>query len=277
MRKKAFTYLFLFPPYGIYLLYKHKIVNPMLTTVITLIMFLIIGVTIDTVVNPYRLHNLMADKTIKEFNIKNKNKLGDIRFIERKDDIIKVKDINYFKYGIYTNKGKYYMYLKTNNNKLEIDGIYKIEPQRSPIYGENILPKYISKVFPEITLFLEGNKDKFGEYKNLERNIDKETQIVKTTKGYYKIEVKYEQVTKVFKLGANGEGEEVYSKEPIIKLNSKIAKGMKQYKEAGDIDKVICDEFFLNKISQTVKTSNGLFKFDLYDDGSIKVFKGGIK
>ncbi len=277
MRKKAFTYLFLFPPYGIYLLYKHKIVNPMVTTVITLIMFLIIGVTIDTVVNPYRLHNLMADKTIKEFNIKNKNKLGDIRFIERKDDIIKVKDINYFKYGIYTNKGKYYMYLKTNNNKLEIDGIYKIEPQRSPIYGENILPKYISKVFPEITLFLEDNKDKFGTYKRLKRNVDKETQIVETTKGSYKIEVKYEQVTKVFKLGANGEGEEVYSKEPIIKLNSKIAKGMKQYKEAGDIDKVICDEFFLNKISQTVKTSNGLFKFDLYDDGSIKVFKGEIK
>lgn len=277
MRKKAFTWLFIFPPYGIYILYKHKILNPIITTIITIIIALIIGVAIDTAINPYGRYDKMANNAIIEFNIKNENKLGDIRFTEKEDDLISVKDTTYLKYGIYTNEGKYYAYLKPSEKQLELSGIYKIEPERTPIYGENILPTYVSKVFPEITLFLEENRDKYGEFESLKENLDSETQIVKTTKGTYKIEVKYEQVTKIYMLGPNNEGELVYNNNPQIKLNPKIVKGLKKYKGAGKIERVLDQENLDNKRSQMVETTNGIFVVDIYDDGTIKILKGKIK
>lgn len=273
MKKKAFKWLFIFPPYGIYLLYKYKILNPIITTIITIIGLLIIVITIDTVVNPYRTYNSVADKAIKEFNIKNENKMGNIRFVEREDNI-KIENINYLKYSIYTNEGKYYAYLKPNGKQLNVSGIYQIEPERKPIYGEDILPKYISKVFPEITVFMDGNSDKYGKYKRLKKTVDKETQIIETTKGIYKFEVEFDQVVKIYKIGANGEGELLYSKEPQLKLNSKIAKGLKKYKDAGNVEKVLSCEFYTDKIVQVIKTTNGIYKLDLYDDGRIKIFKG---
>lgn len=270
VRKKALMWLALFPPYGLYLLIKNKMM-PWGISIVIGTLFIIIGlISYDMVTNPHRVEDIIAKKTIEKFNT---GELGDVRILDRKGTVT-INERKYHKYNVYTNVGTYYFFLGSIDGKEYIvEGVYKIEPERKLIYTSELSKDIFTDMFPEIKQFLSENESNYGKIIELVETFDSSTQKVKTDKGNYRISVKFEQVVKVVR----EEGVELieeFDKEPMIDLLPGIKKNQsKLEKIAGKVYKVVDYENISTKRVQYIQTEKGLFKVDLYDDGSWQIFE----
>lgn len=270
VRKKTFMWIMLFPPYGLYLSIKNKAVH-WIISVLVLILFLLIGlISYDMVANPNRVENTLAKKVIEEFN---NNDLGTVRIVDRKDTVA-IEDRNFHKYKVYTNKGSYYFFLGSIDGKeYVVESVYEVEPERKLVYVSDRSNDIFTDIYPEIKEFLSKNQEKYGKDIELVNTLDDLTQEIKTENGKYRISVKFEQVIMAVRI----EGEELiteYKEEATIDILPGIKKVQRNIEKiTGNIIKVFDYEDIYNKRVQYVETEKGLFKIDLYDDGSFQIFE----
>jgi hypothetical protein len=273
-KKKAFLWLMIFPPYGLYRLFKHRLIHRGLAIGIAVLFLLIVGLSVDIVLNPFRVQNNLALKSFTEFNSAHTDLgLGDIRFVNR----IGTKTIGERKYDEYeaiTKFGRFEIFFGSENGKeYVVEAIYETLPERELRYTTDGTKDVITDTFPEIVEFLNTEKDKFGEYKSLVEKIDYNIERVETSKGIYEITLKYNQVSEVVQV----EGDKttnVYEKAPEIKLIDNL-QGLaeKNVETIGKVQKVLSYELFPSEQTQSVLTDKGEYKLTYHDDGNYDVYR----
>lgn len=273
-KKKAFIWLALFPPYGLYRLFKHRLIHRGLSVLITLLFIIIIAVSADMIINPFRVQNDLALKSFNEFNASHKNlSLGQVRFVNRVKTV-SIGNKKSDKYDVITKNGKYEMFLGSDSGKdYKVEAIYETIPERELKYVIDSAKANITDTFPEIIEFINSQNSKFGEYKSLIKKIDDNTEEVKTSNGTYRISLKYDQVYSVKKI----EGDKttnVYEKDPDIKLIDNLKELADKNKNTiGEVKKVLSYELYPSQQSQNVLTDKGEYMLVYHDDGSCDVLK----
>lgn len=273
-KKRAFFWLMLFPPYGLYRLFKHRLIHRGIAIALTFVLLVIVGLSVDIMLNPFRVQNNLALKTFTEFNSSHTDlDLGEIRFVNRVETTT-ISNRKYDKYEAITKLGKYKIFFGSENGKeYTVEAIYETMPERELRYVADGTKDIITDTFPEIVEFLNSEKDKFGEYKSLVEQIDGATQEVETSKGVYRIALKYDQVSEVLKVEGDN-ATNVYEKAPEIQLIKELKElADKNEKTIGKVQKVLSYELFPSEQSQNVLTDKGEYMLIYHDNGEYDVFK----
>lgn len=266
---KILFWLILFPPIGLYKTYKYGIFNKFISFILGLLIAIFLILCVDVGMNP----NRVTDMIIKEAIIK-LGTIGEPRYVNKEGYI----DNKYLIYDVLTTTGKYSIYFKLNeNNEYVIDGIYKTVPDIEIIQEPSLLDDKIKKIFPQILLFFnnEDNKNKFGEIEEL-ISTSENYQEIKTTKGTYTIEVKYDGVTSIKTYDEDGVQEIVYTREVIVNLPKQVKKFLKDNKkEVGEITEIINCEITDSSIEYIFKNSkNSYYKVAYKNDGTLILYNG---
>lgn len=273
-RKRAIFWLMLFPPYGLYRLFKHRLIHRGVAVLITIVFLLIVGLSADIVLNPFRVQNNLALKSFTDFNSAHTDLgLGQVRFVNR-IGTKSIGDRKYDEYEALTKLGRFEVFFGSENGKeYVVEAIYETLPERELKYVTDGSKGVITDTFPEIVEFLNTEKDKFGEYKSLVGRVDQNTEKVETSNGTYEITLTYDNVSEVLKI----EGDKttnVYEKIPDIKLIDNLQSlADKNVDKIGKVQKVMSYELYPSEQSQKVLTDKGEYMLTYHDDGSYDVYK----
>ncbi|MFJ8531127.1 hypothetical protein [Bacillus sp. NPDC094106] len=268
---KLLLWMWLFPPYGIYILYKERRIHPILTTIITLFILSIIGLSVDMVLNPYRVHDEKAQETITKFIDKhNELDIGKFRF-EKRAGTVHVDKQNLDVYKLHTTKGVYFVYLSYKNGlQYEVKEIEQEFPRRQSIYSK----EKKMDVYPENLLYIHQNKDKYGEYKKVENTNTTNEQIITTTKGTYQFFTRFQQVIKVMEV----KGEQ---KTSVCVSNPKpdFSKRTQNYIEdnkdkIGEVEELTVYNIEGDKQIFDMITTKGIYRIEEFDNGKVVLLKG---
>lgn len=266
---KILFWLIFFPPVGLYKIYKYRILNKWISVIIGLLITIFLILCIDVGINPNRVMDMITKEAIIELGT-----IGDPRYVSKEGYI----DNKYLIYDVLTTDGKYNLYLKLDeNNKYIIDGIYKIIPDIELIKEPSLLDENIRDIFPQILLFFnnDDNKNKFGEIEEL-ISTSENYQEIKTTKGTYTIEVKYDGVTSIKTYDEEDTQEVVYTREVIINLPKAVKKFLKENKkEIGEITEIINCEITDSSIEYIFRNDNSsYYKVEYKNDGTLILYNG---
>lgn len=266
---KILFWLILFPPIGLYKTYKYGILNKWISAIVGLLIVIFLILCIDVGMNPNRVTDMITKEAIIELGT-----IGEPRYVSKKGYI----DNKYLIYDVLTTDGKYNLYLKLDeNNKYVIDGIFKIIPDIEFIKEPSLLDEKIKDIFPQILLFFnnEENKNKFGEIEEL-ISTSENYQDIKTTKGTYTIEVKYDGITSITAYDEEGNEEVVYTREVMINLPKQVEKFLKDNKkEIGEMTEIISCEITNSSIEYIFKNDNSsYYKVEYKNDGTLILYNG---
>lgn len=266
---KILFWLILFPPIGLYKTYKYGILNKWISAIVGLLIVIFLILCIDVGMNPNRVTDMIIKEAVIELGT-----IGEPRYVTKKGYI----DNKYLIYDVLTTDGKYNLYLKLDeNNKYVIDGIFKIIPDIEFIKEPSLLDEKIKDIFPQILLFFnnEENKSKYGEIEEL-ISTSENYQDIKTTKGTYTIEVKYDGITSIKSYDEEGTQEVVYTREVMINLPKQVKKFLKENeKEIGEITEIISCEITDSSIEYIFKNDNSsYYKVEYKNDGTLILYNG---
>lgn len=266
---KILFWLILFPPIGLYKTYKYGILNKWISAIVGLLIVIFLILCIDVGMNPNRVTDMIIKEAVIELGT-----IGEPRYVTKKGYI----DNKYLIYDVLTTDGKYNLYLNLDeNNKYVIDGIFKIIPDIEFIKEPSLLDEKIKDIFPQILLFFnnEENKSKYGEIEEL-ISTSENYQDIKTTKGTYTIEVKYDGITSIKSYDEEGTQEVVYTREVMINLPKQVKKFLKENeKEIGEITEIISCEITDSSIEYIFKNDNSsYYKVEYKNDGTLILYNG---
>ncbi|MFE8095237.1 hypothetical protein DUD82_31375 [Bacillus toyonensis] len=270
-KRKLFLWLWLFPPYGIYILYKERRIHPALTTIFAVLLLCMIGLSVDMVLNPNRVHDEKAKEVMTEFIGKNAElNMGDFRDNKR-EGTVHVNKKNLDLYKLYTTKGVYFVYLTSSNGlEYQIQEIEQAFPNRKEIYKKD---KGI-EIYPENILQINKEKEKYGEYKSIESSNSDNEQVITTTKGTYQFFTRFQQVLKVVEI----KGEE---KKTVFTTNAKpdFSKRTGKYvlknkNKIGDVKELSVYSIEADKQVFDFTTSKGIYRIQEFYDGRVILMEG---
>lgn len=265
---KILFWLIIFPPVGLYKSYKYKIFNKWFSIILGILISIFLVLCVDVAVNPDRVTDMIIEEEVTKLG-----SIGEPRYVS-KEGYIKDK---YIVYDVLTTTGKYDLYIKIDENRnYEIDGIYKTIPNTEIIKEGTLLDENIKEIYPQILLFFNNtdNVNKFGEIEELV-STGENHQEIKTSKGTYLIEVKYDGVTSIKTYDEEGVQDTLYSRSVIVNLPKEVEKFMKKNKqELGEIQEILSCEITESNIEYIFKTdNNSYYKLEYKNDGTIILYE----
>lgn len=267
-KNKIILWLILFPPIGIYKAYKHKVFNKWVGIIVGILLSLFVILCVDVAINPNRVIDTQITKLVNE-----SDSIGTVKYVTYMGT---VKN-KYILYDVLTNKGKYTLYIGVdNNNKYSIEKIYQVLPTIDFIKNDENSDDTLNEVVPQILLFFE-NEENVKEYGELEAllNTANTTQTIKTSKGTYCFEVKFDsviQITEVFEDGSIGDV--LYKSNCNFYLPKKVISFMKDNQEyMGTYNYVSDCIIYEDKIDFIVRNVSGtLFKIEYRDNQTLVLY-----
>lgn len=270
-KRKLFLWLWLFPPYGVYILYKERRIHPALTTLFAVLLLCMIGLSVDMVLNPYRVHDEKAKDVMTEF-ISNHSELNMGNFKNNKrEGTVHINKESLDLYKLFTTKGVYFVYLTSKTGlEYQIKEIEQAFPHRETVFKKDNK----IDIYPENIIQINKEKEKYGEFKKVESSDSKNEQIIITTKGTYKFYTRYQQVVKVVEIKGN-EKNSVFVANPKPDFSKRTRKYVEKNKdEIGDIKELTVYSIENDKQVFDFKTTKGIYRVEEFYDGKVSLFKG---
>jgi|HigsolmetaAR206D_1030411.scaffolds.fasta_scaffold00120_19 hypothetical protein len=253
----------LIPPFGLSLLFPKSRFGRLLKIPLVILVGLILIISVDTVLYPHRVEDVLVKKEIIGFLSENKNlSLGEFRKSERVGAFALKKRV-YLVYRMLTRNGSYdFILLVKKEGTYKTEAIYQTYPNEEWVTAKTFpLPPRAMLVFYE-------HRTKFGELQKVWN--EKGEIMARTTKGTYQLTLEKGQLTEV----KNKSGKTEWEHEIQYELPKRaVAYFRKHEKELGKIDMVFGYDMDPEKEIYRLSTDKGWYRVDVYDDGTIKIFE----
>lgn len=267
---KRWFMMFIFPPYGMYyFLFKSK-VRWLLKIPISLILILVMILSIDQTVNPYRVEESQVQKSIVEYINENPNmKLGSLRAIDRQGAFT-WKQEAHLVYRTLTTKGLYdFVMIPDGTNTFKVNAVYQTHPieiWKNEEY-ENLYPAE-----PMAMLYFYEQHEVLGDLKDVKK--EGEINLMETTKGTYRYIFDKNKVVSVI----NEDGKEILQQKNEYNLPKEAEKYFKKNEDdLGKIIKIYDYDMDKEKEMFFVRTEKGNYRVDDYRNGNMELMKQEIK
>lgn len=253
----------MFPPYGIYKLFRSK-VRWYIKVPIILILALFITLAVDQSLKPHRVEDMEAKKLIASYltDVDPEEDMGELRKVDRIGAFLwneKTKIV----YRTLTKNGLYNFVLESSgNDNYDIDSIYEAYPITRWIKES----KEEYPALPMAMVYFQDNIETFGVIQ--EDVSDEETYSIKSEKGVFKYNIANNGVTSV----QTETGEFILDDQILlpIKVRNYFEKNEE---ELGKEPEVVGYEFNDSGESFFIQTEKSYYRVDVMDNGDIDLLE----
>lgn len=262
--KKSYKWIImlLFPPYAFYLLIFKTSIHWSIKTIASFIFAVLLIAVVDASLNPSRVEDTLVDEVISNYLTTHKDEnMGNIRKTER-EGVFKVNESSYLSYKTLTTNGVYDFVILIKNSEYEVNGIYQTYPTQN--WNENLDEQ---KLPPVAMIYLYENIDKYGELKSVA--IQDEIYTLETTEGTYLMKFEKNKVVSI----TTDDGQKLFQEPSNYTLPKKVLTYFEKHEELGEITSVFSYEIDTEKESYHLRTSEGRYRVDIYDNGDIDLLE----
>lgn len=258
----------LFPFYGLYLLFSKTRFRWFVKLIILVFTALVSIVAIDTVLNPHRVEETVAQKEIKRFiQASGDIDFGRFRKAER-EGVFLWNDEPHVVYRILTDVGEFdFVLIADGKENLKTEAVYQTYPT------DEWLKKSTLPLPPDAMIITEQLQAEVGEIESAENMEDEHEWVIKTDKGTFQLMFLEGQLVEIL----DETGSAVFKRERLYALPKKAESYLQKHeKKHGKIEAVFGYDMDPVKESYHVQTDKGLFRVDVYDNGKIELLEAKI-
>jgi hypothetical protein len=258
--------MMLFPPYGIYyLLFKSRF-KWFIKIPISFILILFLIVAIDQAVNPFRVENVLVEEEISAYLMEHsEEKMGTLKYADRKGAFLWDEN-THLVYRTLTSKGLFdFVMTPKSEGEYKVSGVFQSYPT---IAWRSEEDKERYPTAPSAMLYFYKHKEELGDLKTATE--DENVNIIQTTKGTFRYTFEKNKVVSVEK----ETGEIVLDQKNEYDMpEGAIEYFSKNENELGKLTEVYGYDIEPEKEMYFVKTNQGLYRVDIYTNGSIKLLQ----